>query len=244
VIKRADVEIITGNTVEKVTSYLPGEVSGVTLKDGTRIPCEMVVVAIGVRPRLDLVSGTGVTTNRGIVVDRTMMTSVPDVYACGDVAEAYDFVNGENRVIPIWPAAYTGGRVAGSNMAGVRTEYKGGTAMNSMKYFGVSIVSAGLSALGGDDHEVISYKRDGVYKKLVLKDGLVAGMLFSGDIEKSGIIYNLMKDGTNVESFKRALLEDDFGLSSLPEEIWKSKLAIASSLPAATASPDRNKTGH
>ena len=58
-------------------------------------------------------------------------------------------------------------------------------------------------------------------------------MVFSGDIEKSGIIYNLMKDRVNVDSFKQALVSDDFGLASLPEEIWRPRLAIPPSMSAS-----------
>jgi NAD(P)H-nitrite reductase large subunit len=230
---QAGVEIITGHTVVKVRSYLPGEATGVSLDDGRPIPCEVVIVAIGVQPRTELVADTGIKTNRGIIVDRHMATSRPDVYACGDVAEAYDFVHGENRLTPIWPNAYLGGRIAGLNMAGIPAEYQGGTAMNSLKYFGINIVSAGMVIPPDDSYEVISSKHDHVYKKLVLKDGLILGMVFSGDIEKSGIIYNLMKDRVNVNSFKQALVGDDFGLASLPEEIWRRRLSIPPSISAS-----------
>ena len=63
-----------------------------------------------------------------------------------------------------------------------------------------------------------------------MKNGLIAGMVFAGDIEKSGIVYNLMKDRVNVDSFKEALVADDFGLASLPEQIWQAKLAIPPSV--------------
>ena len=232
-LKQAGVEIITGHTVSRVGSYLSGEATGVTLDDGRPLPCEMVVVAIGVQPRTELAAEAGIKINRGVFVDQHMTTSHPRVYACGDAAEAYDFVYGENRLTPIWPNAYFGGRVAGFNMAGVPTEYPGGTAMNSLKYFGVNMVSAGMVIPPDGSHEVISRKHDRVYKKIVLKDGLIFGMVFSGDIEKSGIIYNLMKDRVNVESFKQALIADDFGLVSLPEEIWRPRLAIP---PSALAS--------
>ena len=232
--KQAGVEIISGHTASTIDSYFPGEVSGVSLDDGRPLPCDMVVIAIGVQPRLELVSGSVIKTNRGIVVDRHMATSKPDVYACGDVAEAYDFVCGENRLTPVWPNACTGGRIAGLNMAGMPTEYQGGTAMNSIKYFGVSIVSAGMVTPPDDSYEVISNKCDHTYKKVVLKDGLVVGMIFSGDIEKSGIVYNLMKDRMNVEAFKHTLIADDFGLVSLPEEIWRPKLAIPPSVLASS----------
>ncbi|MDZ4230847.1 MAG: FAD-dependent oxidoreductase, partial [Dehalococcoidales bacterium] len=209
-LNKAGVEIITGHTVSRITSYVPGEVTGVTLDNSRPLACEMVIVAIGVRPRTELVSDTGIKTNRGIIIDRRMTTSNPDVYACGDVAEGYDFVHGENRLSPVWPNAYLGGRIAGFNMAGVPTEYRGGTAMNSMKYFGVNIHSAGMVAPTDDSYEVISSKTAHTYKKVILKDGLITGMVYSSDIEKSGIVYRLMKDRINVEAFKQELVAADF----------------------------------
>ncbi len=235
-LRQVGVEIITGHTVVKVTSYLPGEATGITLDDGQPIPCEMVVIAIGVQPRVELASAAGLKINRGIVVDSQMATSSADVYACGDAAEAYDFIYGQNRLTPIWPNAYLGGRVAGFNMAGVTTEYQGGTSMNAMKYFGVNIVSAGMVTPPDDSYEVVSNRHDGIYKKVILKDGLINGLVFSGDIEKSGIVYSLMKDRVNVETFKDALVADDFGLVSLPEEIWRPRLAIPPSVLASSVS--------
>lgn len=225
----AGVEIITGHTVGKIGSYLPGEATGVTLDDTRPIPCELVIVAIGVRPRLDLATGTGIKVNRGIVVDRRMATSNPEVFACGDVAEAHDFIYGENRLTPIWPNAYMGGRVAGFNMAGVPTEYSGGTAMNSLKYFDLAVASAGMVNPPDDSYEVISNRYDHMYKKVVLKDGLVVGMVFAGDIEKSGIVFSLMKDRVEVERFKQALVAEDFSLASLPEEMWRARLGMPTS---------------
>lgn len=225
----AGVEIITGHTVGKIGSYLPGEATGVTLDDTRPIPCELVIVAIGVRPRLDLATGTGIKVNRGIVVDRRMATSNPEVFACGDVAEAHDFIYGENRLTPIWPNAYMGGRVAGFNMAGVPTEYSGGTAMNSLKYFDLAVASAGMVNPPDDSYEVISNRYDHMYKKVVLKDGLVVGMVFAGDIEKSGVVFSLMKDRVEVERFKQALVAEDFSLASLPEEMWRARLGMPTS---------------
>jgi NAD(P)H-nitrite reductase large subunit len=234
---KAGVDIITGHTVARINSSLLGEVNGVSLDDGRSISCDMVVVAIGVTPRLDLVAANGVKTNRGIIVDRRMATSIADVYACGDVAEAYDFVYGENRVTPVWPNAYTGGRVAGLNMAGEKAEYEGGTAMNALKYFGVNIVSAGMVNAPDDSYEVISRRSDGIYKKVIIKGGKILGMVFAGDIEKAGIIYNLMKDGVKVRAFKEELLSDDFGLASLPEKIWRQRLEIPASEEASIVPP-------
>ena len=165
--------IFTGQTVSRITGQAGDEtqVGGVILQDGQSIPCDAVVVAIGVVPRTELVKDSPVTVNRGIIVDRRMQTSVRDVYACGDVAEAFDFIQKSVRVIPVWPNAYIGGRVAGQNMAGARAKYPGGTALNSPHCFGLSIVSAGLVDPGDEEgYEVLSTPAtETSYRKVVLK---------------------------------------------------------------------------
>jgi NAD(P)H-nitrite reductase large subunit len=221
---KAGVDIVTGHTVARISGSLLGEVSGVTLDDGRSLACDMVVIAIGVRPRLDLVTN-GVKTSRGIIVNRRMETSVPGVYACGDVSQAYDFVYGEDRLTPVWPNAYAGGRVAGLNMAGRKAEYQGGTAMNALKYFRVNILSAGMVSPPDDSYELLIKRGDGIYKKVILKGGLITGLIFVGDIEKAGIIYNLMKDRVDVAAFKEMLVAEDFGLASLPEAVWRERLS-------------------
>lgn len=221
-LQKAGVNILTGRTAVKTTA------DGVALDDGRSLPADLIIMAIGVRPRTDLAVGTGIKINRGIVVDRHMMTSVPDIYACGDVAEAYDAVYGENRVIPIWPNAYIGGRVAGFNMAGVPTEYPGGTAMNSLNYFGLAIVSAGMVIPPDDSYEVLAAQNGTTSRRIVLKNGRIVGLAFTGNVERSGIVHNLMKEHVDVSRFKTELLTADFGLAALPREIWQSHLAVPS----------------
>lgn len=222
VLRKAGVEILCGRTVAQVVGQptKSSQVGGVILDNGVQLPCELVVVAIGVVPRVELATGTSIEVNRGILVDRYMATSVPDVYACGDVAEAYDFTYGTNRVVPIWPTAYIGGRVAGYNMVGRKTEYDGGTAMNSLSYFGVPVISAGLVvASGGQGYEILSKLNGTRYRKLVLKDNRIVGMVFVNEIERAGVVFGLMKDAVDVSAFKGALAGEDFSLVSLPASL-------------------------
>lgn len=222
-VESAGVSIIADNTVAEVRG--DEFVSGVILESGEAISCSLLVIAIGVLPRTDVARDTDVEVNHGIVVNRNMLTSNPDVYACGDAAEAYDFVYRANRAIPIWPSAYIGGRVAGFNMAGAQKEYPGSTAMNSLSYFGVDIVSAGIvTPPDTDDYEILSAKTDSIYKKLILRGDIILGMTCIGDIDKAGILYSLLRDGINVAEFKHKLLDDDFGLVSMPKKIWQERL--------------------
>jgi len=225
-IRHAGVRVVTNQTVAEVIGDT--QIEAVILDNGEKIPCNLVIMAIGVLPRVELAIDTEIKVNRGISVDRLMSTNYPNIYACGDVAEAYDFVYDANRVIPIWPNAYIGGRVAGYNMAGVRTEYTGGTAMNALNYFGLDIATAGaVTTSPGKSWEEVSQRNDGVYKKIILSGDCVMGMVFVGDIDKSGMVFSLMKDRVNVANFKQALLSDDFGLAYLPREVWQERLGNA-----------------
>ena len=221
VVKKAGVNIATGQSVQKILGK-PGNdgvVGGVLLTKGDQVPCDLVIMAIGVVPRTELVLGSAVKTNRGIVVDNLMQTNVPDVYASGDVAEAYDFIINQNRTLPLWPLAVLEGKVAGYNMAGKKTIYAGGTNMSSLKYFGIPLVSIGLANPKDDPTLEIIVKQDtehNVYKKLVLKNNVIVGITLVNSIERAGILFYLMKNTLNVKKFKAQLLEDDFSWATLP----------------------------
>jgi NAD(P)H-nitrite reductase large subunit len=221
VVKKAGVNIVTGQSVQKILGK-PGNdgvVGGVLLTKGDHVPCDLVIVAIGVVPRTELVMGTAVKINRGIVVDNMMQTNVPDIYASGDVAEAYDFIMNQNRLLPLWPLAVLEGQVAGYNMAGKKTVYMGGTNMSSLKYFSIPIVSIGLANPKEDQALEVLVQNDpehNIYKKLVLKDNVIVGLTFVNCIERAGVLFYLMKNAINVKKFKQKLLSEDFGLATLP----------------------------
>ena len=221
IIRKAGVNFAKGQSVQKIIGK-PGNdsaVGGVILTKGDQVPCDLVIVAIGVIPRTELVSGTAVKINRGIVVDDFMQTNIPDVYASGDVAEAYDFILNQNRLLPLWPLAVLEGRIAGYNMAGTKTSYEGGTNMSSLKYFGIPIVSIGLANPKDDPTLEVLVKEDtehNIYKKLVLKNNVIVGLTLVNCIDRAGILFNLMKKQINVKRFKKNLLKDDFGWAVLP----------------------------
>jgi NAD(P)H-nitrite reductase large subunit len=222
--------IITKHTIKKVLGK--NRFKGVVLDNDTKLPCEMLIIAIGVRPRVEIVRDTKVKVNRGIVVDRRMRTSLEGVYACGDCAEVYDFIYGDFRLTPLWSTAYVGGRIAGFNMCGVAKEYGWGTNMNSMHFFGLPVITAGISANDeGKGYEILKVlkeeegkeeereKKTYTYKKIVLKNNHVIGMILLNRIDRAGIFLGVMRDEIDVSSFKEELLSDDFGLINLPEEV-------------------------
>lgn len=231
VLTEAGVTVITGQSVQRILGRNDNETSvgGVVITNGKKIPCDLVVVAIGVIPRIELVKETQLKVNRGIVVDRSMRTNIPDVYACGDVAEAYDFLIDENRLLPLWPLAHLGGRVAGYNMAGKKTEYEGGTVMSSLKYFNLPIIAVGnVNPDDTTDYELLVELKPEktVYKKILLKNGKIVGFIFLGDLERSGIFFRLLKCHVDVSEIKDTLLSEEFGIVTLPEQLRKEMFVV------------------
>jgi NAD(P)H-nitrite reductase large subunit len=231
VLTKAGVTVITGQTVQRILGQKNNEavVGGVVMTDGTEIPCDLVVVAIGVIPRTDIVKETNLKLNRGIVVDRSMRTSIPDVYACGDVAEAHDFLIDGNRLLPLWPLAHLGGQVAGYNMAGKKAEYEGGTVMSSLKYFELPVIAVGNVNLEDtrDIEVLVELKPEKtVYKKILLKDNKIVGFIFLGEIDKAGIFFQLLKNNVDVSTIKDSLLDEEFGILTLPEQLRKEMFVV------------------
>jgi NAD(P)H-nitrite reductase large subunit len=231
VLTEAGVTVITGQSVQRILGRNDNETSvgGVVITNGKKIPCDLVVVAIGVIPRIELVKETQLKVNRGIVVDRSMLTNIPDVYACGDVAEAYDFLIDGNRLLPLWPLAHLGGRVAGYNMAGKKTEYEGGTVMSSLKYFNLPIIAVGnVNPDDTTDYELLVELKPEktVYKKILLKNGKIVGFIFLGDLERAGIFFRLLKCHVDVSEIKDTLLSEEFGIVTLPEQLRKEMFVV------------------
>ncbi len=232
VLTKSGVTIITGQTVQRIQGKQndPSAVGGVVMADGTEIPCDLVVVAIGVIPRTELVKDTNLKLNKGIIVDKFMHTNIPDVYACGDVAEAHDFLINKNRLLPLWPLAYNGGRVAGYNMAGDKTvEYEGGTVMSSLKYFELPIIAVGnINPQDTSGYELLVELKPEKpnYKKILLKDNKISGFIFLGEIEKAGILFRLLKNHVDVSEIKDVLLSADFGIVSLPEHLRQEMFVV------------------
>jgi NAD(P)H-nitrite reductase large subunit len=226
VIRKAGVTIATGLSVQRIVGKPNNDkaVGGAVLTNGEQVLCDIVIVAIGVVPRTELAVGTEIKVNRGIVVDNCMQTNVPDVYASGDVAEAYDFTLNQNRLLPLWPLAVAEGKVAGANMSGKKTEYAGGTNMSSLKYFGVPVVSIGIAnPKEQTGYEILTrYEPEkNLYKKIILKDNVIVGITLVNDIERAGTLFHLMRNRVNVKKFKHDIITDNFTLAVLPASLRK-----------------------
>jgi NAD(P)H-nitrite reductase large subunit len=219
------VRVLTGRRVTSINGDHPqsNSVASVTIDDGSRIQCEMVILAVGVRPRTELATEVA-TVDRGILVDGSMQTSAPHVFACGDACQTYDFARDRDAVLAVWPNAVAGGAVAGASMAGQSKRYEGGTTLNALPYFGLSVGSAGVVDHDPTMHEIVVASGRGYYRKVVLQDDIIVGMVFAGDTSKCGLIYGLMKKRVKVGEWRDRLVRDDFGLLSLPGDLWRDEI--------------------
>ena len=216
--------VIREDTIQGIDTK-EGRITSILLKNGNElVDTSLLIMAVGVRPNLELVRGTPVKVERGILVDRFMRTNIEDVYAAGDCAQGMDFLHKVNAVLAIWPVAARQGRVAGLNMCEMRTEYPGLFAMNSVQICDIPTISFGMTNPPEDaGYEVLRSpdKRNGSYKKIVLKDGRVVGAILIRSIERAGVYGMLIREGIEVQGFKDQLLRDDFGLLVLPKEFRK-----------------------
>jgi NADPH-dependent 2,4-dienoyl-CoA reductase/sulfur reductase-like enzyme len=145
---------------------------------------------------------------------------VEGIYACGDCAHAHDFITGGMRLLPLWPNAYIGGRIAGLNMAGSSHKHRWATNMNSVDYFGFPMVSAGyMLKPDRKGYEEIVRKEANTYSKVILKDDVIRGFIMAGDVDRAGLYLGLMRDKVKTTSFRDELLTDEFAVVHLPGDV-------------------------
>ncbi|MGB9736055.1 MAG: NAD(P)/FAD-dependent oxidoreductase [bacterium] len=217
-LKENGLKIITGTTVDTVTR-VKGKITGVKLKNGERLTCNTVVLSIGVRPNVGFLEGSGIKINRGIMVDNNMQTNIEGIFAAGDVAEAEDFLRKRADVIPIIPVATMQGKIAGYNMAGIKRVYPGSLSQNAFQFFGKSTVSIGnvIDVDKNAGYEEIIKENGDIYKKAVLKDGKLVGILSMNYITRIGIYNSIIRAKLDVSGIRDRLLADDFGFLDLPK---------------------------
>ncbi|MEJ2069220.1 MAG: FAD-dependent oxidoreductase [Syntrophobacterales bacterium] len=169
--------------------------TGAVLADGRVLEAELMVAAVGVRPKVELARQAGLAVNEGIIVDSRLCTSASEVYAAGDVVETTDIVTGHRMVSGLWTNAVEMGRLAGSNMAGAALEYPGAIAvLNSLEVAGIPTVAVGLTQPPPDPgYQVYQSHRGSDYRKLVCRDNVLMGALLVGDLEGAGVYTGLIR---------------------------------------------------
>ncbi|NVD99828.1 NAD(P)/FAD-dependent oxidoreductase [Massilia sp. BJB1822] len=190
--------------LEAQTSEIVGEdrVRAVRFKDGSEIPADLVVMAAGVRPNIALAQQCGLHCERAIVVDDTLQTYDPRVYAVGECVQHRSATFG--LVAPIWEQA----RVCAAHLAGAgHRRYVQQACATRLKVTGVDLYSVG-DFIGGEDSEdlVLRDARRGVYKRLVLRGNRIAGAVLYGDVQDGPWYFDLIQKRTDISSMRSHLL--------------------------------------
>ena len=187
------------------------EVRGIRFESGDEVEADLVVIAAGVKPELALAKDAGLTVERGIVVDDRLRTSRPEIFAAGDVAEH------QGRVYGIIPASFEQARAAAGNMLGMDMPYSGTVPSNTLRVAGLYVTSAGEVNPEARGHEVLvrSVPEDGLYKKIVLKEGRLVGAIWMGTKKGALEIGRFVALKKDVESRKGDLLEDTFDFAEM-----------------------------
>jgi nitrite reductase (NADH) large subunit len=160
----------------------------INFKDNTPVEGDLVLFSSGIRPNLEIINGTGISTGRGIKVNNFMETSVPGVYAAGDVIEHNGMMYG------LWPPAREQGNAAGLNAAGIKTEYTGNVISAKLKTAGIDLASLG-STEAGAGIGVFTKKAGNSFYRVFIKDNKITGAILIGDVSGYQRIEEKMKKG-------------------------------------------------
>ena len=185
----------------------------IALSNGSSFSTELLIIAVGVKPRVSFLEGVGIKVNKGILVDKKMRTNIPDVYAAGDIAESSDFFFEKSGINAISPSAISQGRIAGANMVGEEIQDSGWISMNVFKFFGHSAFSIGLAAT--ETSQVFKEKDDkqGSYKDLVFQENRLVGARFLDINVDPGIIRYLIEEKVDMDGYKEMLFEKPLQVS-------------------------------
>ena len=203
---QAGIKQYYNTSVASVEKNAHGLVENVVLKDGTKLPCDLLVIAAGVRANVGFLKDTGLELDKkGLVIDKESRTNIKDIYGAGDVT-------GKDL---IWPVAVKEGVVAALNMDGKEghmTDFFYGKSW--MNFFDIPTLSYGVHELPDEtyEQEVKKTMLKG-YKKIIYKDKKVAGAILQGDLSYSGVLTVMIHDGIKLPDVKKKLLDytgDDF----------------------------------
>lgn len=196
-IEEKGIKFILSDSVKKFTS------SKAVLNSGEEVEFDILVIAVGVRPNVELVKEIGGDVNRGILTDKNCKTSIKHIYAAGDCTESYDITTEQMKIMALLPNAYMQGETAGIHMAGGEKPYDKAIPMNAIGFFGLHIITA-----GSYDGEAYITSEGKNYKKLVTKDGLLKGFILIGAVERAGIYTSLIREQKPLDTLDFELIKE------------------------------------
>ena len=172
------------------------------LNTGEEVPCELVIVATGVRSNVAFMENSNVECDRfGLIIDAKGQTNIENIYGAGDVT-------GRN---PIWPTAVKEGIIAAHNMLGkemVMTDFFG--SKNTMNFVGIATMSLGMVEPADETYIVATKVEDNNYKKIIHKDGKIYGAIIQGDLSYAGVLTQLIKENIDVSKVTKSLFDIDY----------------------------------
>jgi NAD(P)H-nitrite reductase large subunit len=217
-----------------------GRVNSVQTKNQETIPCQMVAIAIGVRPNISFAIKAGLKTERGLIVDNFMRTSEPDIYAAGDVAQVIDPLSGKSTMDVLWGIAREQARVAAWNMVGKQTPYERSTPMNVTRLAGLTTTIIGMVGNGrGNDPDLLEITRGDSETWREIPDAIIAqedfdvnrirllvgnenilGAVVIGDQTLSQPIQRLITEQVNIGPIKDQLTQPEADLAGILANFW------------------------
>ena len=193
VVQSFGVSVHTGTRIKEIT----GEsfATGFRTDDDPEASCDMVIHSTGIRPNIELVKGTGIRTNRGILVNGKMETNLAGIYAAGDIAEF------ENRVAGLWNYASLQGEVAGSNMAGAERNYQAPAAVTILNAFRTSLFSIGQVEEGSYDAAITDFDcESNRYRKICFRGNKISGVVAIGSRKELPALRKAMEEQAGFRS--------------------------------------------
>ena len=215
-----------------------GRVSQVRLQDGRVLKCDLLAFAVGISPCLELMEGTQLAKDRGILVNEQLQTTDPDIYAAGDVAQVYDPLTGKSALDSLWNPAREQGQVAGWNMAGRRAAYLKSPPFNVTRLAGLTTTIIGVVGRGKDE-DVIGIARgdsetwrelpeaiiaqsgfDVNHMRLMVGENTLVGAIVMGDQTLSWPLQKMIAGKADISSIRDRILQPDAPLADLIAQFW------------------------
>ena len=208
-VEKMGIPVRLGTATEEIEG--DREARGLRFQGGDRMEADMVVIAAGVQPDVGAAREAGLAVNRGVVADDLLRSSVPGIYVAGDAAEH------RGNVYGLIPASFEQSRAAAYNMLGIEKPYSGTVPSSTLKVAGLSVMSAGLVHPAEAGYEVLARESrdEGVYKKIVLKDGLLVGAIWMGTRKGLAEVSRMVALNSPIGGRKQDLLEDAFDWSGV-----------------------------
>ncbi len=216
----------------------PKNVGGVRTQAGEVVECNLVAIAIGVVPRIELAKGARLEMDRGVMVDEAMRTSDPKIFAAGDVAQVYDPFARRPILDVLWPVARDQGRVAGYNMAGGKAVYRKEVPLNVTRLAGLTTTIIGAVSCGGNDKDTLGIVRgdsetwrtipDALVSqqgfdvnriRLMIGENTIRGALVMGDQKLSRPIQQIVSRQLDISEIREQLLSGK-DVSGVIAEFW------------------------